>query len=320
MRLVKGLVVLVLLAGTVVAGGLVWMHLDIEKYRAPLPLVSDLLELEKMNDLPVAVSVVETARQVLPRASVLDPSLDPHPGEPYVMTHPAFVLEWADGRLLLVDVGMTKQGALEFGAPIERFFHGQPIEPLTPVATALGDAAARVQGVVFTHLHADHVGGLGEVCARIGHPTKVFQTEAQQDSWTVFTAPGKRELGESGCAQPVRLAAKPLMLLEGFPGVGVVGVGGHTPGSQAIFAAVRPPGGEVRRFVFSGDVTNTIDGIRDDIPKPLFYRVVVIPEDDDRLGEVRRYLRSLEKSFGFAVAVAHDQRHLATLGIPAWGS
>ena len=320
MRLVKGFLVLFLLAGAVVVGGLVWMHLDIEKYHAPLPLVADVLALEQANDLPVKVSVIETARQVMPRAGVLDPAHDPRPAEPYVMTHPSFVLEWADGRLLLVDVGMTKQGAVEFGEPIERFFHGQPVEPLAPVATALGAAAARVQGMVFTHLHTDHVGAISEVCARIGHPTKVFQTEAQQDSWTVFTATGKRALDESGCAQRVRLAPTALMPLEGFPGVAVVAVGGHTPGSQAIIAAVRPPGGAVRRFVFSGDVTNTIDGIREDVAKPLFYRLVVVPEDDDRLGEVRRYLRSLEKSFGFAIAVAHDQRNLATLGIPAWGS
>ena len=159
MRLVKTLVVLVLLSVTIMAAGTLWMHLDIEKYRAPLPLVADILALDQAGDLPMKVSVIETAQQTMPRAGVLDPGSDPNPTAPYVMTHPSFVLEWADGRLLLIDVGMTRAGAIEFGQPTERFFGAGPIEPLTTAAVALGSAATRVQGMVFTHLHTDHVGG-----------------------------------------------------------------------------------------------------------------------------------------------------------------
>jgi len=320
MRLFKGLVVVVLLAIVVMAGGLVWMHLDIEKYRAPLPLVADVLALEQATDLPVKVSVIETAHQSMPRDGVIDPGKDPHPGAPYVMTHPSFVLEWGDGRLLLVDVGMTRAGAIEFGEPLQRFFHAGPCEPLATTATALGAAASRVRGMVFTHLHTDHVEGIGELCPRIGHVAKVFQTAAQQDTWTFFTAPGKEMLEKSGCADRVRLPAAPLMPLEGFPGVAVVAAGGHTPGSQLVIAFVRPPGGAARRIIFSGDVTNTIDGIRADAPKPLLYRTVIVPEDDDRLGELRRYLRAFEHDFEFTIVPSHDQKHLATLGFPAWGS
>jgi glyoxylase-like metal-dependent hydrolase (beta-lactamase superfamily II) len=108
--------------------------------------------------------------------------------------------------------------------------------------------------------------------------------------------------------------------LEGFPGVTVVASGGHTPGSQMIVAAVRDAGGTLRRYIFAGDITNTIDGIRGDLSKPLFYRLVIVPEDDDRLGELRRYLRALERDYAIAIVVSHDQLHLKSLGIPAWGS
>jgi hypothetical protein len=76
----------------------------------------------------------------------------------------------------------------------------------------------------------------------------------------------------------------------------------------------------VRRYVFSGDITNTIAGVRGDLSKPLVYRLVIVPEDDDRLGELRRYLRALESDHGIAIVVSHDQGHLRSLGIPAWGS
>ena len=78
------------------------MHLVVQRERGPLPMVGDVLALDKVTDLPVKVSVIETARQSMPRSGVLDPGTDPTPDAPYVMTHPAFVLEWADGRLLLV--------------------------------------------------------------------------------------------------------------------------------------------------------------------------------------------------------------------------
>lgn len=311
---------LVLLVVAVFGLATVWMHSVVEREHAPLPLVGDVLNVEQAADLPVKVSVVETARQTMPRSSVIDPRVDTKPTQPFSMTHPAFVLEWADGRLLLLDVGMTQLGAVRFGWPIEQFFGGSPIEPLKSTAATLGDAASRVQGIVFTHLHIDHVDGLGELCPRIGHPVKVFMTAPQLDTWTIMTAEGKHAVETAPCADRTRIGGAPLIPLEGFPGVGVIASGGHTPGSQILVAAVRDAGGTVHRYVFSGDVTNTIDGVHGDVPKPFIYRLLIVPEDDDRLGELRRYLRVLERDHGFAVVVSHDGEHLKSLGIPAWGS
>jgi glyoxylase-like metal-dependent hydrolase (beta-lactamase superfamily II) len=42
----------------------------------------------------------------------------------------------------------------------------------------------------------------------------------------------------------------------------VIHAAGHTPGSQIVVAAVRDQAGTLSAWVFSGDVTNTIDGIR----------------------------------------------------------
>ena len=319
-RLIRWVVVLVLLTIAGAAAGLVWMHLVVQRERAPLPLVSDVLDLSKAADAPVKVRVIETAQQPTPRSAVLDPGTDPKPNAPYVMTHPSFVLEWADGRLLLVDLGMTRAGAIKFGGPMESLVGAPPIEPLTTVASALGEAASRVKGIVFTHLHIDHVDGLRDLCPRVSHPIKVFMTGPQLDTWTLFTAEGKSLVESAGCTDRVRIGGSPLIPLDGFPGVGVIAAGGHTPGSQAVVAVVRDATGTTKRYIFSGDITNTIDGVRGDLSKPLLYRLVIVPEDDDRLGELRRYLRALEAEHEIAIVVSHDQGHLRSLGIPPWGS
>ncbi len=318
-RLLRAVVVLVLLVVAGVTGALVWMHMEVEAEHAPLPVVTELLAQASLPELPVKVSVIETAQQVTPRKAVIDPGTDPNPQAPYVMTHPAFVLEWADGHLLLVDVGMTRAGAIKFGGPLQQAFGAAAIEPLTSTAVALGDALDRVKGIVFTHLHIDHVDGVRDLCTRLKHPVKVFTTPPQLDTWTFFTAEGKDLVQHSGCTEPVRIGGAALMPLEGFPGVAVIAAGGHTPGSQAIVASVRQPDGTVKQYVFAGDITNTIDGIRKDVSKPLFYRLVIVPEDDDRLGELRRYLRAIETDHAFTIVVSHDQNYLRTLGIPAWG-
>ena len=320
-RLIRGALILLLLAVAGAAGGLLWMHLTVQGQRGPLPTGDELLALSKESDLPIKVSVIETAEQVMPRRAVLDPNTDPTPDASYVMTHPSFVLEWADGRLLLVDTGMTRAGAIKFGQPMETLAGAAPATPLKSVASALDKDLARVKGIVFTHLHLDHVDGLRDICARLEKPVKVFMTGGQLDTWTVFTSEGKDVvLHSAGCTEPVRIGPAKLIPLEGFPGVGVIHAAGHTPGSQIVVAAVRDQAGTLKRWVFSGDVTNTIDGIRHDISKPLLYRLVIVPEDDDRLGELRRYLRALEQDLKMTIVPSHDQNHLHTVGLPVWGS
>ena len=318
MRLLRVVVVVVLLAVAILAGGLAWLHWEIQLARDPLPLLSDVLALGASGETPVKLSVIETSQQQTPRSAVIDPAGDPHKDAPFVMTHPAFVLEWADGRILLVDSGMTHDGAIKFGVPLEQFFHAGPAVALTSTAAALGDAASRVQGIAFTHLHIDHTDGLRELCGKIGHPVKIFSTALQQDSWTPFTSEGKDLVMHAPCGDRVRLGGAALMPLDGFPGVGIVSVGGHTPDSQAILAAVRGADGTLVRWAFIGDVTNTIDGMRGDVSKPLFYRLLIVPEDDERLGELRRYFGTLERDDGLKIVVSHDQAHLKELGIPAW--
>ena len=102
-----------------------------------------------------------------------------------------------------------------------------------------------------------------------------------------------------------------------YPGAFVIHAAGHTPGSQIVGAWVRESSG-VRGFLFAGDVANAIDGVRRDVPKPRPYQLFVVPESERRLTRVRAFLREAEKE-GIVVAIAHDEKHLATTGIPVFG-
>jgi glyoxylase-like metal-dependent hydrolase (beta-lactamase superfamily II) len=300
-----------LVAGVVVVGVVLGSaHLGIRGLGGPLP--TDLGVLEG-PDLPVSLSVVNTASQRVPRAQVLDAGRDPTPAAPYVLGHPAFLLRWADGRKLLIDAGMEREAARDFGAPLE-LVGADPLEAHGGVAEQLGDelAAGRL-GVVFTHLHTDHTQGIGQICeARRGAEIELFQTPAQATRRNFTTRPGAAHLEAAGCLRGVVLPEAPLASLPGFGGVGVVWAAGHTPGSQVVLVALREPGGP-RRIAFAGDVANTVDGIRFDVGKPLLYRLLLVPEDDARLGALRRFLGHLEQA-GFAVVPSHDLLHLRSLG------
>lgn len=311
--LVRAALGLVALAGV----GLWWAHRAVDQERAPLPAVSDVAAPPRADDPPLRLSIINTASQVLPRAGVLDPDRDPHPSAPYVMSHPAFVLEWADGRILLVDAGMTPEQATAFGRPIQWFADAQAIAPHRSAAAALGVDAARVRGVVFTHPHTDHTGGLAALCAAAGHDLAVFMTTAQAERPNYTTRPGLEQIRAAACARPVRLDGGPLMPVPGFPGVRVIDAGGHTPGSQIVIAEVGS-GDVTRRFVFTGDIVNNADGIAYDVPKPWLYRTAVVPESEPRQGDLRRFLKQVQDAAAATLLVSHDQLALERSGVEAW--
>ena len=137
------LLAVILLGGAVLGEA----HLEIRGLAPVLPDRAELDELLGAGSGPVRVSYVNTATQRTPGGSAT--------------AFPAFILEWADGRLFVIDTGMEREGALAFGKPLERLLGADPIEPHRSLARQLGEAASRVRGVAFTHLHSDHTGGLG---------------------------------------------------------------------------------------------------------------------------------------------------------------
>ncbi len=297
-------------------GAIAWAHWQMAGEGGPLPEPGDAAA-DASLDAPLRLAIVNTASQAMARGGTLAAAGDPTPDKPFVMSHPAFVLEWADGRLLLIDVGMTPEQAVAFGRPLEWLRGAAPAQPHGAAAEALGAAAARVGGVVFTHPHTDHVGGLAALCARAGHELPVFMSVAQAERPNYTTRPGLADIAAAPCARPRRLEGGALMPVPGFQGVAVIDAGGHTPGSQIILTTVGA-GAEARRYAFTGDIVNNLDGILYDLPKPWLYRTLLIPESDARQQELRRFLKALQDEAGYTLLVSHDQLALEASGVPPW--
>jgi glyoxylase-like metal-dependent hydrolase (beta-lactamase superfamily II) len=314
------LAVLILLAGGSAALILVLAHRDIDALDPGLPAPAEVVGLgvHQGLDLPVRLRFINTASQPTPRSQVLDPGRDPSPQTAYVMSHPSFVLEWADGRIFLVDVGMDRAAAVAFGRPLE-WVGAEPIRPLRTTAEALSDATSRVRGVAFTHLHVDHVAGIDAVCAGVSGPVRLVQTRHQAELGNLTTRPARTRLSEASCLEPEIVSDAALAPVPGFPGLAAVRAAGHTPGSTLFVVHVREPGDEeARTWILAGDIANAADGLRHDLAKPWLYSLLLVPENVTRLAHLRRYLSRLAQDHGALPVLSHDQIALEASGLPSW--
>jgi glyoxylase-like metal-dependent hydrolase (beta-lactamase superfamily II) len=314
-RIVLAFVALVVLGVVFVASGLALARLAMLALDPPLPDASELVAIDGSADLPVRISWLNTARQRMPRSGVLEPSLDPTPDAPYVMSHAAFALEWADGRIFLIDAGMDREAALAFGAPIEMVSGADPIEPLASAAAKLGDALARVQAIAFTHEHTDHTQGVAELCRGARRPVRLVQHRLQVEESNYTTRGAQAQLEQADCLKRELVDGDGLHAIDGFPGLAFFAAAGHTPGSQVFVAHVRGDA-DVRSFVFTGDVVNQIDGARRNLPKPRLYSLLLVPEHTERLARLRLLLGALEREHGATLLVSHDQLALEGSGVP----
>jgi glyoxylase-like metal-dependent hydrolase (beta-lactamase superfamily II) len=297
-----------------VAGGLFLAQRGIRALDPELPSVDAILAFDRAADLPVGISWLNTASQKMPRSAVLDPSQDPTPDAPYTMSHVAFVLEWSDGRIFLVDTGMDPASAVAFGKPVEMFSGADPIQPLGAMAERLGLSLRRVAGVAFTHEHTDHTSGVAALCRLHDKSIRLIQNRLQVEESNYTTRSGQEQIANAPCLKREIAEGGPLFTVPGFPGLTFFAAAGHTPGSQVFVAHVRSTDG-VRTHVLTGDVVNQIDGARRNIPKPRLYSLVVVPESPARLDKVRRLLGELERDHGVTLLVSHDQLSLQASGV-----
>jgi glyoxylase-like metal-dependent hydrolase (beta-lactamase superfamily II) len=242
---------------------------------------------------------------------------DPAPGEAerQPLTHALFVFEWADGRQLLVDAGLAPGEAADFGGPLEWLGAGPmrcnpPAWDLPEPAPGPGAPPAAARAIVFTHLHVDHTSGVRELC-RGGQAAVVRLSPEQEATTERYERQGLAGLAEAerdGCvrrdAWRTAGAAGPVEALADFPGAYRVAVPGHTPGSQLVVGFVAAPGGPVRGVVVAGDVVNHRNGFERDLPKPWWYRWLVVREDEDAQARNRALLRALAAA-GFEILVSH---------------
>jgi glyoxylase-like metal-dependent hydrolase (beta-lactamase superfamily II) len=297
LRLSKILGFLVLLVIVLIAALLGKAHWQVRQVRTPLPASSEIRAMLAGPDQPVSITVINTGTQRIPGTGVL--------------AYPAFALQWSDGRILLIDVGMERKAAVEFGRFIERVTDAGPVTPHGSVGEQLGLAITDVAGVAFTHLHEDHTGGLNSLCVDSGKEVPLFQTALQIDRKNYTTAIGDEVIANAACVRRTRLSTDGLLYtLPGFPGLAAFAAGGHTPGSTIYFAQV-----EDTLWVLAGDITNAKISITKNIPKPMLYSLLITPEATGRLEDLRLWLAELDADKTISVLVSHDLQSLHDLPI-----
>lgn len=212
----------------------------------------------------------------------------------------------------MIDVGMDRAGAEEFARLLETLANADKGEFHGDVAEQLGPAVRDVRGVGFTHLHIDHTQGLGAFCAARGPGAAAYWTRWQAEEHNFNTTEGAAIVCGS-CLEARVLEGDGVLPVEGFPGLGAIALGGHTPGSTGFVVAV-----DGRLFVFSGDITNDKASIHADAGKGFLYSYVLVPENTARTAELRRWLAELDARDDTAVIVSHDAADATASGLPAY--
>ena len=282
LKIVMGLIVIVVLLAGVL---LIPPHLQTLRVEPPLPSEAELRALLAVENGPVGVRYLNTSSQRGPNGGA---------------GHNVFVIEWAGGELFMIDAGMDRATAAEFSRLIEFAMGASAAEIHGSVAELLGDDIERITGVAFTHLHIDHTQGVLAFCEARGEGARRYQTRWQAELHNFNTVEGAAIVAQS-CLQPGELSGGNILTAEGFPGLGIVGLGGHTPGSTLFAAAI-----DDRLWLFSGDTTNSKANLLNNVGKGFLYSNILVPENTGRTEALRLWLTGLDANDDMTVVVSHD--------------
>lgn len=187
----------------------------------------------------------------------------------------AHVLRHPTRGTFLIDTGVSRKlvddpAGMGVGWVVRKFLHPEKILVRTDTAALLG-RLPRLDGVLFTHLHLDHISGMPDVPR--GTPLYTGPGETQDRSFLFMFSRGTidRVLAGHDAVQELPFAADPsgrfagVLDLFGDGTVFAISAPGHTAGSVAY--VVRTPRGPV---LFAGDTSHTRWGWEHDVPPGTF--------------------------------------------------
>ena len=290
-RIILGIFALVVLG---LAIFLVPPHLQTQGIEPNLPNEQALRDLMTSEDGPIAVHYVLTASQDVRGRQ---------------LAHTSFLVEWANGNLFAIDAGMDETGAADFAELMAGISGGGEAQFFGTLGVQLGSELQRVKGIGFTHLHIDHTQGVTAFCDARGAGTDLLQTNDQRDEHNFNTVEGAEIVAKS-CLSRGTLQGREILTNDAFPGLGLIALGGHTPGST-LFAV----GLKEHLWLFSGDTTNTKTDLVNNMGKGFLYSGVFVPENTGRTEDLRLWLTGLDTNDDIDVVVSHDFAALLETGL-----
>lgn len=297
--LIKVLGIIIGLIGIALAVVLIPPHFQISKIEPNIPNISELKKLTTGVKGPTGIRYLITSSQQL---------------SDVVLSHSSFILDWADGTSFIIDVGMDQKEAIEFGKILESMggaeqamFHGN-------VAEMLDEGIQSITGMAFTHLHSDHTQGISAFCEKSTARVDAYQTDWQQKYHNFHTEDGAKLIADS-CLNPVILSGDKIHQLNKFPGLLIVGLGGHTPGSTLFAFSI-----DGILYLLSGDITNSKYEILNNQGKGFVYSTFLVPENTIRTEALRVWLAKVEAMEDVKVVVSHDLADIEASDIPEYSN
>ena len=267
-------------------------HLQVREVSPDLPSDESLRELLRADNAPVRVSYIATSSQRY---------------EGGLLGHNSVFIEWANGDLVMIDAGMDKPQALEFGELMQSLSGGEDPIVLGTISQLLGEDVSRVKAVGFTHLHIDHTQGLLNFCDARGAGALSLQLDYQRELHNFNTEEGGDIVAQS-CLRPLDITGAGLVGVDQFPGLAMYPLGGHTPGST-LFAVADGD----RLLLFTGDITNSKSDLVNNKDKSAIYSYLLVPENTTRTAQLREWLRKLDNNDDMQVVVSHDIQDMAEI-------
>lgn len=137
----------------------------------------------------------------------------------------------------------------------------------------------------------------------------LLQTNLQRDQHNFYTQEGAG-IVQNSCLTPAQIKGASIFISDDFPGLGMVELGDHTPGSS-LFAAWL----QYQLYLFPGGITNSKADLLEDRGKGWVLSNLIVPEDTERTVQLRHWLRTLGERADTTIVVFHDLSDIERSGL-----
>ena len=216
---------------------------------------------------------------------------------------------------VLIDAGLGRQHQRHVSGPGGIPLWARPsftFSDLRPAADLLAERAAAIHGILLTHMHFDHAGGIEDFPqAQIWLPHEELKQAREKAFGFVhaqYDAPGIRW-------QPYAIENRPYANFArshdvyGDGAIVSVPLPGHTRGSTGVFVTLSSG----RRYLFVGDLVWTLEALEKPEEKPVPATLLVDTDAAEIRGSMEMVRRVQRAMPALQVVPAHDAKVLSQL-------